>query len=82
MAATQRLKLTLAYDGTDFHGWQEQAGECTVAGELRGCLERILDHPVTLVGVAVLLMAVAAAAAVLPARRATRVDPVEVLKSD
>jgi predicted permease len=38
--------------------------------------------PATLGGVTFLLAAVAAAASFLPARRATRVDPVEVLKSD
>jgi predicted lysophospholipase L1 biosynthesis ABC-type transport system permease subunit len=38
--------------------------------------------PVTLGGVTFLLAAVAAAASFLPARRATRVDPVELLKSD
>jgi tRNA pseudouridine38-40 synthase len=48
--AVRRLKLRLAYDGSDFHGWQEQAGDRSVAGELRRCLERILDHPATVVG--------------------------------
>ena len=33
-----RLKLTLAYDGTDFHGWARQPGERTVEGVLREAL--------------------------------------------
>lgn len=34
-------KLTLAYDGTDFRGWQVQPGELTVQGELQTALGRI-----------------------------------------
>ena len=33
------FKLLIQYDGTDFHGWQVQAGERTVQGEL----ERVLS---------------------------------------
>jgi tRNA pseudouridine38-40 synthase len=39
------LKLTLAYDGTDFHGWQAQPGLRTVQGVLAEACERILRHP-------------------------------------
>jgi len=34
-------KLTLAYDGTDFHGWQVQPGRPTIQGELQAALGRI-----------------------------------------
>jgi len=34
-------KLTLAYDGTDFRGWQVQPGLPTVQGELQAALGRI-----------------------------------------
>ena len=37
----QTWKLTLAYDGTDFHGWQVQPGLVTVQGELQSALGRI-----------------------------------------
>ena len=37
----QNWKLTLAYDGTEFRGWQVQPGEVTVQGELRAALGRI-----------------------------------------
>jgi tRNA pseudouridine38-40 synthase len=33
--------LTLAYDGTDFQGWQVQPGQMTVQGELQAALGRI-----------------------------------------
>jgi tRNA pseudouridine38-40 synthase len=39
--ATQNWKLTLAYDGTDFSGWQVQPGELTIQGELQAALGRI-----------------------------------------
>ncbi|MGB6858882.1 MAG: tRNA pseudouridine(38-40) synthase TruA, partial [Terracidiphilus sp.] len=34
-------KLTLAYDGTDFQGWQVQPGLPTIQGELQAALGRI-----------------------------------------
>jgi len=34
-------KLILAYDGTDFRGWQVQPGERTIQGELQNALGRI-----------------------------------------
>jgi tRNA pseudouridine38-40 synthase len=37
----QTWKLTLAYDGTDFSGWQIQPGERTVQGELQAALGRV-----------------------------------------
>jgi tRNA pseudouridine38-40 synthase len=37
----QTWKLTLAYDGTDFSGWQIQPGEPTIQGELRSSLGRV-----------------------------------------
>lgn len=44
------FKLTLAYDGTDFAGWQIQAGERTVQGTVREILARITGHAVNLDG--------------------------------
>ncbi len=42
-----RLRLDLAYDGTDFHGWAAQPGLRTVEGELTQAITRILrlDEP-------------------------------------
>jgi tRNA pseudouridine38-40 synthase len=37
----QSWKLTLAYDGTEYRGWQVQPGERTVQGELQAALGRI-----------------------------------------
>ena len=40
----QTWKLTLAYDGTDFSGWQIQPGEPTVQGELQAALGRVIGE--------------------------------------
>jgi ABC-type antimicrobial peptide transport system permease subunit len=56
-------------------------GALAAARLLRGLLFGVSPtDPVTLGGVAVLLLTTAAVAAYLPARRATQVDPVQVLR--
>jgi tRNA pseudouridine38-40 synthase len=40
----QNWKLTLAYDGTDYKGWQVQPGERTIQGELQAALGRIVGE--------------------------------------
>jgi tRNA pseudouridine38-40 synthase len=39
--ALQVWKLTVAYDGTDFRGWQVQPGKPTIQGELQAALGRL-----------------------------------------
>src|ERR1700689_724607 len=34
-------RVTLAYDGTDYHGWQVQPGLATIQGELQAALGRV-----------------------------------------
>lgn len=45
-----RIKLTIAYDGTDFVGWQRQADGDSVQQILEEKLEVLLKQPVTLHG--------------------------------
>jgi tRNA pseudouridine38-40 synthase len=42
----RNLKLTLAYDGSEFHGWQVQPGRSTVQGVLAEAVTRITGEAV------------------------------------
>ncbi len=44
------FKLTIQYDGTDFHGWQMQGELRTVQGELTAALSQIDSRPVVVHG--------------------------------
>jgi len=44
------FKLTIAYDGTDFHGWQLQANKPTIQGEIVNVLQRLTQEKVILHG--------------------------------
>lgn len=43
---TRNLRVVLAYEGTEFNGWQRQAGVPTVQEAVEEKLERVLGHPV------------------------------------
>lgn len=45
-----RIKLSLSYDGTHYHGWQRQEGCETVQETLEKTLGRILDEEITVFG--------------------------------
>jgi tRNA pseudouridine38-40 synthase len=46
----RNLKLTLAYDGTEFHGWQIQPNLRTVQGTLQQALTKLFNHEVQVTG--------------------------------
>ena len=46
----RRARLTVAYLGTEFHGFAEADGVRTVMGELRGAIEKVARMPVLPVG--------------------------------
>lgn len=48
--SVRTIRLTLAYDGTDYSGWQVQANARTVQGVIEEALERMHGHPVRIQG--------------------------------
>jgi len=46
----RRIRITLAYDGTDFHGWQVQPGLPSIQGALEAVAAEIEGGPVQVAG--------------------------------
>jgi tRNA pseudouridine38-40 synthase len=46
----RRVRITVAYDGTEYHGWQVQPGLATIQGELQMALRKIEGAPVRVEG--------------------------------
>lgn len=46
----RRVMLTVAYDGTNYHGWQIQPGGGTIEGVLNRCLTGLLGETVAVTG--------------------------------
>ena len=46
----RNVLLTIAYDGSTFHGWQKQPGERTVQGLLEQTMTRLFDREILLSG--------------------------------
>ena len=40
----KRVRLTVAYDGTNYHGWQIQNNGITIESELNRCLTDLLTR--------------------------------------
>lgn len=47
---TKRVRLVVAYDGTNYHGWQLQPGAVTVEEVLNGALAGLLGEPIQVIG--------------------------------
>ena len=46
----RNIKLVIAYDGTDFCGWQRQENRRSVQGDIESALYKMHGHPVSLQG--------------------------------
>lgn len=46
----RNIALRLMYDGTNYHGWQEQKNDITVAATVQKALSRVCGHSVKVVG--------------------------------
>lgn len=46
----KRIMLTVAYDGTNYHGWQVQPNGETIEGVLNRCLSELLREKIEVIG--------------------------------
>lgn len=46
----KRILLVVAYDGTNYHGWQYQDNGATIEGELNKALSELLNRPIEVIG--------------------------------
>ena len=46
----KRVMLTVAYDGTNYHGWQLQSNGISIEEVLNRCLTQLLKEPVQVIG--------------------------------
>jgi len=47
---SRRIRLSVAYDGTNYHGWQIQANGITIESELNRCLSELLNEEIRVDG--------------------------------
>lgn len=48
--STKRIRLTVAYDGTNYHGWQIQNNGITIESELNRCLTDLFGEEIKVIG--------------------------------
>lgn len=46
----RRVRLTVAYDGTNYHGWQLQNNGITIESQLNKCLSQLLGERIEVIG--------------------------------
>ncbi|GAG04155.1 unnamed protein product, partial [marine sediment metagenome] len=46
----RNIRLTISYDGSDYHGWQTQPGKKTIQGVLTEAIQNLIGDEVTVHG--------------------------------
>ena len=46
----KRIRMIVAYDGTNYHGWQLQNNGITIEAELNRCLADLLGEEIRVIG--------------------------------
>lgn len=50
LSMKKRIRMTVAYDGTNYHGWQQQNNGITIEEELNRCLSELLEENIQVMG--------------------------------
>lgn len=74
----KRIMLTVAYDGTNYCGWQIQPGMPTIEGELNRCLSELLREEIHVIGASRTDSGVHALGAVAVFDTETRIPPEKI----
>ncbi|MBS1987990.1 tRNA pseudouridine(38-40) synthase TruA [Candidatus Dependentiae bacterium] len=74
-------KITVAYDGTNYYGWQIQPSAATVAQALQTSFTRTFNHPITLLGASRTDTGVHALGQIARVRTSLAIGPDQILKA-
>lgn len=80
-STARRFRLTVAYDGTGYAGWQVQPGRPTVQGVIEAVLSSIVKHPCKVHGSGRTDQGVHAMGQVAHVDLATRMTPVALMRA-
>ena len=50
MKKLRNIKLTIEYDGKEFHGWQKQPEKLNIQGTIEKAIEQITGEEIELIG--------------------------------
>ncbi len=77
----QNYKITISYDGTDYHGWQKQKKQRTIQGELEKTLMKIISTETSVIGSGRTDAGVHALGQVAHFRASSRLDATEFVQA-